>query len=262
MVYRKYLKDDPLAYPVLRRIVNVLLKLNNKEEAIPYVEKLTRIDPTDLNLKLRLGLFYIDVKRHDESKSIFRELLQEVPNSAKVQFYLGVLHKRTKDYDKAVFYFKKIKKNNIYFKESVVQIANILMEKAVPFGENDLNHELVKNFMAYTLKKSEEFEFLKLELGSIIASFYETTRHFKKAIEALASLKSEQGFGENHEYYLASLYEKNKNFKKAREIVVSILKKNPDNPHALNFLGYSMLEKNENLPQAFVYIKKAVRLRL
>ena len=96
LVYRKYLKDDPLAYPVLRRIVNVLLKLNNKEEAIPYVEKLTRIDPTDLNLKLRLGLFYIDVKRHDESKSIFRELLQEVPNSAKVQFYLGVLHKRPK----------------------------------------------------------------------------------------------------------------------------------------------------------------------
>ena len=34
--------------------------------------------------------------------------------------------------------------------------------------------------------------------------FYEKTT-FKKAIEALASLKSEQGFGENHEYYLASL---------------------------------------------------------
>ena len=261
LAYKKYLERDSSAYPVLRRIVNVLLKLNNKEEAIPYVETLTRIDPTDLNLKLRLGLFYIDVKRHDESKSIFRELLQEVPNSAKVLFYLGVLHKKTKDHDKAISYFKKIKKNNIYFKESVVQIANILMEKAVSFGEKSLDHKVVKRFISYTQAKSKEFRFLKLELGSIIASFYETIRQFEKAIETLSSLKGEQGFGENHEYYLASLYEKNENYKKAREIIVMILDKNPDNPHALNFLGYSMLEKNENLPQAFIYIKKASRLR-
>lgn len=261
LAYKEYLERDPSAYPVLRRVVNVLLKLNNKKEAIPYVETLTRIDPTDLNLKLRLGLFYIDVKRHDDSKSIFRELLQEVPSSAKVLFYLGVLHKKTKDYDKAVFYFEKIKKNNIYFKESVVQISNILMEKAVIFGGKSLDHKVVKRFLSYTTAKSKEFRFLKLELGSIIASFYETIRRFEKAIQVLSSLKKEQGFGENHEYYLASLYEKNKNYKKAREIVVMILEKNPENPHALNFLGYSMLEKNENLPQAFVYIKKAVRLR-
>ena len=116
-------------------------------------------------------------------------------------------------------------------------------------------------FISYTQAKSKEFQFLKLELGSIIASFYETIRNFQKAIVALASLKNEQGFGENHEYYLASLYEKNKNYEKAKEIVTAILKKNPENPHALNFLGYSMLEKNENLPQAFIYIKKAARLR-
>tara|TARA_Y100001954_G_C15813343_1_gene606272 strand:+ start:1359 stop:3233 length:1875 start_codon:yes stop_codon:yes gene_type:complete len=261
LAYKKYLERDPAAYPVLRKIVNVLLKLNNKKEAIPYVETLTRIDPTDLNLKLRLGLFYIDVKRYDESKSIFRELLQEVPSSAKVLFYLGVLHKKTKDYDKAISYFEKIKKNNIYFKESIVQISNILMEKAVHFGQKDIDHEIVKKFILYTRDKSKEFQFLKLELGSIIASFYETIRDYKKAIEALSSLKSEEGFGENHEYYLASLYEKNKNYKKAREIIEMILDKNPENPHALNFLGYSMLEKNENLPQAFIYIKKAVRLR-
>jgi Flp pilus assembly protein TadD len=48
---------------------------------------------------------------------------------------------------------------------------------------------------------------------------------------------------------------------KAREIITGILKKNPNNPHALNFLGYSMLEKNENLALALKYIKKAVQLR-
>jgi tetratricopeptide (TPR) repeat protein len=260
-LYESFLKREPMAYPILTRTVNVLLRLNEKERAIPYVEALTRIDPTDLNLKLRLGLFYIDVKRYEDSKSIFNELFQEVPNSAKVLFYLGVLHKKTGKFDEAILYFSKIKKDNSYFKESLVQVANILMEKAVVKGKNDFNHFFVKKFTSFTADKSKEFPLLKLELMSLMSSFYESLGQYKKSIKVLESLKGESGFSESHEYYLASLYEKNKDFLKAREIITGILKKNPNNPHALNFLGYSMLEKNENLALALKYIKKAVQLR-
>jgi tetratricopeptide (TPR) repeat protein len=50
-------------------------------------------------------------------------------------------------------------------------------------------------------------------------------------------------------------------FSKARGIVNKILVKNPENAHALNFLGYSMLENNDDLEKAYALIKKAVKLK-
>jgi tetratricopeptide (TPR) repeat protein len=44
-------------------------------------------------------------------------------------------------------------------------------------------------------------------------------------------------------------------------LVTKILEKDPNNPHALNFLGYSFLEKKENMEKAFEYISKAVKLK-
>jgi Flp pilus assembly protein TadD len=47
----------------------------------------------------------------------------------------------------------------------------------------------------------------------------------------------------------------------ARSLIQAIVDKDPNNAHALNFLGYSYLEKNERLDVAFAYISKAVKLR-
>ena len=76
----------------------------------------------------------------------------------------------------------------------------------------------------------------------------------------LDELKSIEGFSEGHEYYRASLYEKNKSLIR-RNIIERMIEKNPKNPHALNFLGYSMLERNEDLDKAYMLIKRAVELK-
>ena len=43
-------------------------------------------------------------------------------------------------------------------------------------------------------------------------------------------------------------------------MIEKILVINPNNAHALNFLGYTMLENNENLDESLKLIQKAVKL--
>ena len=60
---------------------------------------------------------------------------------------------------------------------------------------------------------------------------------------------------------MAHVFEKDGQYLEARKLVQAIVDKDPNNAHALNFLGYSYLEKNEHLEVAFDYISKAVKLR-
>jgi len=74
-------------------------------------------------------------------------------------------------------------------------------------------------------------------------------------------IKTNKSFNESHSYYFASILEKDGQNVEARSLVQAILDKDPNNAHALNFLGYSYLEKNEKMDVAFDYISKAVKLR-
>ena len=47
---------------------------------------------------------------------------------------------------------------------------------------------------------------------------------------------------EDQKYYLASLYDKAEMYKEALDLMLTVVKNNPNNPHALNFVGYLMLE--------------------
>ena len=50
-------------------------------------------------------------------------------------------------------------------------------------------------------------------------------------------------------------------FDESFNLINKLLVKNPDNPNALNFLGFSLLEQDKDLPQAYNYISKAIKLK-
>jgi tetratricopeptide (TPR) repeat protein len=61
-------------------------------------------------------------------------------------------------------------------------------------------------------------------------------------------------------YYLGSLYDKNKQTDKALGIMKRIIDLNPNNPNALNYIGYSYAENEEKLHEAKSLITKALEI--
>ncbi len=254
ILYRKFLKYDPSNYTALGKYVNLLFADGEYDEVVPYLEKLLALDPENLNLKVRLGVIYTETNRIEDAKSVFKEILDVIPDSDKVLYYLASLYQKSEDGDLAVTYYSRIKEDSSLYHESNIQIANILNA----YAQKDSKQE--KRFVDFVKERSKTSKELRFELEVILAGYYETKRDLGQAIALMESHVEHDNYTDGHAYYLASLYEKNKSFVKAEKIMLDILKRDPNNSHALNFLGYTYLEQGVHMDKAYTYIKRAVQL--
>jgi tetratricopeptide (TPR) repeat protein len=262
--YKAFLAADgnSASLPVLSRLVTVLFSMEENAAVIPYAEALSSIDNTDLNLKVRLGLLYSDSGRYDEATNLFKEVLTVVPESDKVIYYLGALNQQTNHYQEAIEFFKRIPASSALYGDAGVQVGQMLGAFArEEYVQGKKNGEAQSKFMSFTAERIKDHEEMAVEFKMLQASFFEDTFQYKTAIQVMNDVKTHKNFTESHSYYLASIMEKDGQYLEARKLVQVIIDKDPNNAHALNFLGYSYLEKNERLDMAFSYISKAVKLR-
>lgn len=255
-VYEKFLDENPRNFPVLSRLVQVLFANEMFEKVLPYAEVLSSLDQNDLNLRVRLGILYTDAKEYKKAIGVFKEILAAVPGSDKVLYYLGSLYQQVPDYEKALDSFSKISEKSSLYVDSSMQIAQIL--QALVQLDDPKWSERYKDFLT---ARGGKVEALKVEFQMMLATYFEGLKKYNLAIESIEKVRHTGDYTEGHDYYLASLYEKIQQYTKARGIVQDILKKNPENAHALNFLGYSLLETGEDMDEAYKLISKAVELK-
>ena len=248
-----------MSFPILTKFVQLRFATAEKKrdyrEIIPYAERLSTIDPSDLNLKVRLGILYTDSQRFQDAIGIFKEVLSEIPDSDKVLYYLGTLHNQIKSFEPAIEYYGKISEESPLYGEGILQVAHILKELV----DGDVT-KCPKVFNFVDEKGAERAE-LKFDLTMIKVSWLEKKGRVPESISELQKLEGHERFDESHLYYLASLHDKNKDFGSARKVVEQIVANNPENAHAWNFLGYSLLERREEMNLAYEYIQKAVNLQ-
>lgn len=96
-----------------------------------------------------------------------------------------------------------------------------------------------------------------------ISNLYSQAKRGKAAVEAANQALAIANGNERKQIAkltLATAYQMAGNFKAAEDGLREVLRLSPNNPFALNNLGYFLLERNEKLPEAFELISKAVDL--
>lgn len=259
-LYQDFLKRNEDNTVILKRLVQLMFTEERFQEVIPYAEKLSDIESDDLNLKVKLGILYTDAKDYKNAISTFKLILNEVPESDKILYYLGAIYQETKEFEHSIETFSKIPETSGLFHDSAIQIATMLSSMA----QNDYivkrdNFEKSKNKLLSYVSSKKEMEGLSLDLALVQANFYESLNMNNLAIDSIVQFESHDKFSTKHRYYLGSLYEKEKNFEKSFKIMNSILDKEPSNAHAWNFIGYSLVERGENLELAHEYLTKALK---
>jgi len=255
-VYENFLTLRPNSYPVLSRLVQILFAMEKYNEIIPYAEVLASLDPSDLNLKVRLGILYTDAKKYEQAIETFKSVLEVIPDSDKVLYYLGSLFQQTQNYTEALHHYGMIPSESPLFHDGHLQMATMLHALA---QENSIQNE--QEFLSFLDEKSKENTDLFFDFMLMKTTYFESQNRFEDSVKSLSLITDEERFSEGHKYYLATLFEKKGDQTKSLALIREILAENPDHAHALNFLGYTMLEKNENLAEAYVLIKKAVSLK-
>ena len=252
-VYKSFLKKSPANYAILSKLVKTLFALGKFKQIIPYAEVLSSIDPSDLNLKVKLGILYTDDKRFDDAKGVFKEILQEVPDSDKVLYYLGALHQETGEVEQAISYFTRIPSESVLFHEGHIKIGDMLLGKAINDHDKGIT-EGIDRFTKYIVDTSAKYPNIKLDLYITLAGFYERQLDFKRAIETINGLSQEKDYNYDHVQYLASLYEKDNQRPKAISIIEGVIEKDPDSFDAKYYLA-SLYEKSQRSAEAIVLVE-------
>jgi tetratricopeptide (TPR) repeat protein len=154
-----------------------------------------------------------------------------------------------KDYPAALTEFKKVSSQSDYHKEATLHIGFILrqqekIDEGLSFSSNALN------------KFPQVAEFYDMK-----ASFLEGKKKFKEALATLSQGVKRFGNNEKLLYFQGAIFEKLGEREKAIANMRLILTINPENAHALNFLGYTLTETGKNLDEAEKHIRKAKELK-
>ena len=147
-VYKDYINDNPQAADILARLVELLFTQEKFDEVVDYAERLSDLDPSDLNLRVKLGILYTDTQRFDKAVKTFEDLLEFSPGNDKLLYYLGAIHQETKEFESALEAYSQIPTQSALYHDSALQMAHILSAMAL------ISEEKEKRFLSYIDKKS------------------------------------------------------------------------------------------------------------
>jgi len=261
-LYEKAIKHNPNSTTLLTKLISLYGERDKKgdsEKILDAMEKISTQLPDDLNFKVKLALQYSDAGRFKDAKGILKEILVNIPTSDKILYYLGAICIELTEYEEAIEYFAKITNESELHQDASLQVVKVLY-KLVNDAKKETRKPYEERFFAQ-IEKVKPMVDVKVELMVILAGYYETHGDLPKAIDALTQIKGEETFGPNQTFYLASLHDKNGNSQEAINIAETVLAKDPENPDALNFIGFTLLEMGKDMAKAYNLITKACKLR-
>ena len=175
------------------------------------------------------------------------------PNHALALLSLADLYENLKKPDMALKVYAKVPKNSPLYRNAAIQ-------QAINLDGLDRTDESKQQLEALIAKRSDDREAI-LALGNILRSrkqFAECAEVYSKAIDRIANPdKSDWTVF----YFRGVCYERSKQWAKAEADLKKALELFPDQPHVLNYLGYSWIDQGLHLEEGMKMIRKAVEQR-
>ena len=189
----------------------------------------------------------------DDIAEVYLRLAGQIdPNNQKSKIWLAGLLEQLEREDEAEALYRSVDKKSSYGVQSEVSLATLYLrrdddDEALRILENSYERDPV-NTTRDTLGRvrifRENYEEALPIYDELVASLSE--EDLKTDVEPL--------------YYRAICYERLEQFDKSVVDFRRVLELDPDNADALNYLGYTWVDRGENLTEAFDMIRKAVEL--
>jgi tetratricopeptide (TPR) repeat protein len=251
------------------------------DEAVVIYLRLLEEDESNVKLRGRLSALYLEMGKTDDSLAQLRELKNYSTDIIKIDLTVGRLLMDEKRYDEAIAHFQAMIDQNSKHEMVRTFLAMAHLESG--------DRETAKKVLFAVTPKAKSYEDSILMLAQI----YEDEDDFPEAVNILKNvIATEETRRPVFYFYLASLYRKKNDINTGRNIFEDALQQfpdnsrvwyeyglfleqigktdealvkmekvlviNPDDPYALNYVGYTWAERGVNLDQALEYLKKAV----
>jgi tetratricopeptide (TPR) repeat protein len=249
-VYRAYLDKYPDNRAIHSRLGRLLLLADDREAALSEFRALTRLAPDSVQPRLTAALILISQEKFEEALKELRlaEALQ--PTNTAVDFYLGQVLEALDHATEAMRYYGKISQGRPFHMRAQLRLALLEAEQSSD------NLTTARARIEKLHKEYPDRPELLLALSFLLLQEENYTQVVQIATQGLALASDQTRFIYNR----AMAYDKLGNWPEAEKDLRAYIKENPDDAHALNYLGYTWADHNVNLEEAHTLLSKAMAL--
>ncbi|MCC7217899.1 MAG: tetratricopeptide repeat protein [Burkholderiales bacterium] len=260
-----------------------ILGRRKPDEAVAYLALFVAANPSARAASGALAQMYVEQHRYAEARTIFQRLWDTDKNAREYQFGVAVLTVQMKEWDQAEALFSDLKRAN-YGENGAVELylAQIAEEtgryqeaieryKAVPEGERAWLAKLrVAAMMAKLGNMSGARKYLadlpavtidqRVQVRQAEAQLLRDTDDNKEALAVLTQALKEHPDSPELLYDAAMVAEKLDRIDVAEQQLRRVVELKPDDPQALNALGYTLVDRTTRYDEGYVLIEKALKL--
>ena len=247
-IYREVLRAQPRHHATLVALADAYMGLERWDEARRTLEEIERAYPDDLRSIVRLGYLDLEQNDYEAAAARFQKALADNPEQHEVHYLLGLVQRRAGRLAEAQASFERVPPEHERWSDARLQIA------ALKERQEDYRGALAEAEAVRARAPSRQ-------LDLYVASLRAKSGDFDGAVAFLQGLLDEQPGDEELLYNLGVVYGEAGQRDEALAYMRRVLAVNPDHPGALNYLGYSLAERGEQLDEAERMITRAIEQR-
>ncbi len=280
-------KDDPQDTAVRIMTGRAQIGAHQLPEAIATLKSIIAADPDNIEAKFYLGTAYEQNGQTEDAAKIFSALVEQSKdgtdelkaNRPVFQQHLAACYQDIGDYRGAISIYEEMSKSdpsprayslliNAYRLDRQYDKAQTLGKEQFEKNPKDGNIAMVyARSLADAGKAKEGAEILNkqllsdpsnLDLYVNLSQIYVQAKRFGEAEKVLRRAEEQKLDKEAVQLQLASVYERQKDFDRAESLFKEILKADPKNAVALNYLGYMLADRGVRLDEAVQYVQQAL----
>lgn len=247
--YQKVLNLEPDNQKALSSLAELYIAQKNDRKALDIFRQMEALQPNDISLKLKLALIYYEQKQYDQAVAKFEDLLRTHPDEDRIVYYLGVVYENLKKDEAARGEFSKIKVDSTFYKDARLHLAFLEIRAARPTEAIEVLKEAISRRPAL----GAFYEYL--------AQIYRDQKNESAAIDILEKGLKKSPEKELLYYALGLIHDKLGRFEDCIKAMKQVLKINPQNASALNYVGYSYADHGLHLDEAVDMLQRAHALK-
>ena len=217
-------------------------------EAANQFSLLTEDETLQHEARYALGLLTLQMNKPKQAAEYFLQLLEDKKRIAESQYYLAQSYELQNELEQAVNAYKNVRDNQYNF-EAQLRIAIILAKQ----GHIKEARVRLQNMSPDSLDKELR---VYLTEGEIL----NTAKKYQEALELYSEALHQLTDNNRLLYARALTAEKLGQIDLAIKDLTGIVNREPENAQALNALGYTLIDKTEQIEKGLEYIKKALKL--
>jgi tetratricopeptide (TPR) repeat protein len=248
----RYLNGFLASVPESRVATGALAQLYVEQkrygEARALFQRLLDEDKSDRDIQFAVAAISVQMKDYATAERMFEELRSAGVDPGAVAFYLGQIAEETKRYDAAIARYREVTDGERAW-IATLRIATVLAKKG--------DIEGARRYLASLKPENRE---RGIEVRQAEAQVLRDAGDYKGAYAVLSSALAAEPNSVELIYDVAMVAEKLDRLDEVESRLTRLIELRPDNPQALNALGYTLVDRTPRTAEGLKLIEKALTL--